>query len=81
MNYLPLRCLLKHKHSTKNLPLKFTELSTQMRSLHIPSSNKFNAKEDYEIKELARLTTEMAELMVTDEKLASGDVEWSEIHQ
>ena len=61
--------------------LKFTELSTQMRSLHIPSSNKFNAKEDYEIKELARLTTEMAELMVTDEKLASGDVEWSEIHQ
>ncbi len=61
--------------------LKFTELSVQMRSLHLPSSNKFNAKEDYEIKELVRLTTEMAELMVTDEKLASNDVEWSEIHQ
>jgi spermidine synthase len=61
--------------------LKFTELSAQMRSLHIPSSSKFNAKEDYEIKELARLTTEMAELMVTDETLVSSDVEWSEIHQ
>lgn len=61
--------------------LKLTELSAQMRNLHLPHSNKFNAKEDYEIKELARLTTEMAELMVTDETLASSDVEWSEIHQ
>lgn len=65
----------------KKFALKFTELCGQMRSLYIPSSDKFNAKEDYEIRELARLTTEMAELMVTDEKLASNDVEWSEIHQ
>lgn len=61
--------------------LKFTELSTQMRSLQLPFSNKFNASGDYEIKELVRLTADMAELMVTDETLVSGDVEWSEIHQ
>ncbi len=61
--------------------LKFTELSAQMRSLQLSHSSRFNTKEDYEVRELARLTTEMAELMITDEKLASSDVEWSEIHQ
>ena len=61
--------------------LKLTELSVQMRTLHLSSSTMVNSKDDYEIKELVRLTTEMAELMVTDEKLASNDVEWSEIHQ
>ena len=61
--------------------LKFTELSKQMRSLQLPYSNKFNASGDYEIKELVKLTADMAELMVTDETLVSSDVEWSEIHQ
>ena len=61
--------------------LKFTELSKQMRSLYLPFSNKFNARGDYEIKELVKLTADMAELMVTDETLVSNDVEWSELHQ
>ena len=61
--------------------LKFTELSRQMHTLQIAFSDKFNARGDYEIKELVRLTSDMAELMVTDETLVSGDVEWSEMHQ
>jgi spermidine synthase len=65
----------------QKLSLKFTELCSQMRTLHLPFSTKFNASGEYEIKELVRLTADMAELMVADETLASGDVEWSEIHQ
>lgn len=61
--------------------LQLAELSVQMRTLQLPSSIMINGRDDYEIKELVRLTAEMAELMVTDEKLAGSDVEWSAIHQ
>ena len=61
--------------------LKFTELSRQMHTLHLPFSNKYNASGDYEIKELVKLTSNMADLMVADDTLVTSDVEWSEIHQ
>ena len=65
----------------EKFPLKLSELSSQMRTLRLSFSTKFNAKDDYEIRELVRLTAEIAELMVTDDTLANSDVEWSEIHQ
>lgn len=65
----------------QTLALQLEELSEQMRTLQLPAPTTANARDEYEVKELIRLTSEVAELMITDEKLPGSDVEWSDLHQ
>lgn len=58
--------------------LQLVELSAQMRTLSLPTTM---PSYEYEVKELVRLSADVAELMVTDDALPSSDVEWSALHQ
>ena len=72
---------IKAQTLDQQLPLQLTELSEQMRTLRLPIPSTAYETDDYEVKELIALTGQVAELMVTDDKLPASDVEWSDLHQ
>lgn len=65
----------------QQLSLQLAQLSEQMHTLQLPIPTTAIGIDDYEVKEVIRLTSAVAEMMITDDTLPSSDVEWSALHQ